>query len=154
MEIVGYNSEIHLSGPFFNGQAEALMGAATVAARYALAERGEALVKQIFTDRIRDNHGIFIASITAIDATRFMEWAGRTGKLYTMPVVVSDPMRESIVTTENAMYGPWLEGVGSRNLTTRFKGYWGFREATRILEAEADAIVEEAIVPYVAAMEG
>lgn len=32
------------------------------------------------------------------------------------------------------VYGPWLEGVGSRNNTTRFKGYHSFRNAARALE--------------------
>ncbi len=30
----------------------------------------------------------------------------------------------------NVVYGPWLEGVSSRNQTTRFKGYAMFRNAT------------------------
>lgn len=33
------------------------------------------------------------------------------------------------------VYGPWLEGVGSRNATTRFKGYHAFRKAAAALEA-------------------
>lgn len=33
-----------------------------------------------------------------------------------------------------AVYGPWLEGVGSRNDTTRFKGYHAFRKAAQKLE--------------------
>lgn len=32
------------------------------------------------------------------------------------------------------VYGPWLEGVGSRNNTTRFKGYKAFRKAANALE--------------------
>lgn len=32
------------------------------------------------------------------------------------------------------VYGPWLEGVGSRNATTRFKGYHAFRKAAAALE--------------------
>jgi hypothetical protein len=32
------------------------------------------------------------------------------------------------------VYGPWLEGVGSRNATTRFKGYRAFRKAAAALE--------------------
>lgn len=32
------------------------------------------------------------------------------------------------------VYGPWLEGVGSRNATTRFKGYRAFRKAAGALE--------------------
>lgn len=38
------------------------------------------------------------------------------------------------------VYGPWLEGVGSRNATTRFKGYHAFREASRALEQRIEDI--------------
>lgn len=38
------------------------------------------------------------------------------------------------------VYGPWLEGVGSRNQTTRFKGYHAFRNASRALEEHIDDI--------------
>lgn len=36
------------------------------------------------------------------------------------------------------VYGPWLEGVGSRNATTRFKGYHAFRKAADALERRAE----------------
>lgn len=37
------------------------------------------------------------------------------------------------------VYGPWLEGVGSRNSpVTRFKGYHAFRKAASALEARID----------------
>lgn len=39
-------------------------------------------------------------------------------------------------------YGPWLEGVGSRNDTTRFKGYHAFRKAAAALEARIEAMGE------------
>lgn len=32
------------------------------------------------------------------------------------------------------VYGPWLEGVGSRNAVTRFKGYRAFRKAASALD--------------------
>lgn len=38
------------------------------------------------------------------------------------------------------VYGPWLEGVGSRNNTTRFKGYHAFRNAAVALEQHIDDI--------------
>lgn len=38
------------------------------------------------------------------------------------------------------VYGPWLEGVGSRNLTTRFKGYHAFRKAATALEARIESM--------------
>ena len=38
------------------------------------------------------------------------------------------------------VYGPWLEGVGSRNNTTRFKGYHSFRNAAAALDRRIDDI--------------
>lgn len=33
----------------------------------------------------------------------------------------------------DVVYGPWLEGTGERNRTTRFKGYAAFRKAARAI---------------------
>lgn len=38
------------------------------------------------------------------------------------------------------VYGPWLEGVGSRNNTTRFKGYHAFRKASQALDQYIEEI--------------
>ena len=35
------------------------------------------------------------------------------------------------------LYGPWLEGVSSRNESTRFKGYSSFRRASQWLQEQA-----------------
>ena len=40
------------------------------------------------------------------------------------------------------VYGPWLEGVGSRNATTRFKGYHAFRKAASALERRISGMGE------------
>ena len=41
------------------------------------------------------------------------------------------------------VYGPWLEGVGSRNHpVTRFKGYASMKKTTPILQGRAVAIAE------------
>lgn len=44
----------------------------------------------------------------------------------------------------NVIYGPWLEGVGSRNAETRFKGYASFRLAAQGMDSTAHDIVEDA----------
>ena len=31
---------------------------------------------------------------------------------------------DSVIHGDNIIYGPWLEGVGERNRTTRFRGYF------------------------------
>jgi hypothetical protein len=69
-----------------------------------------------------------------------------------MPIIVADPAVDTIVTNEIATYGPWLEGTGSRNLTTRFKGYNGMRRAALALNAAARMYAEDAIHPYVREM--
>lgn len=47
------------------------------------------------------------------------------------------------VTDSGVVYGHWLEGTGSRNRTTRFKGYLNFRRAAQKLQDEASEIAQE-----------
>lgn len=42
----------------------------------------------------------------------------------------------------NVIYGPWLEGVSSRNRETRFKGYHAFRRANQSVERRAAKLSE------------
>lgn len=50
------------------------------------------------------------------------------------------------VSDGGVVYGPWLEGTGSRNRTTRFRGYASFRRALQAIDAQAERIAE----PHVA----
>jgi hypothetical protein len=49
------------------------------------------------------------------------------------------------VTDSNVIYGGWLEGISSRNRTTRFKGYHHFRIAKQRMERRKRQIA----APYV-----
>lgn len=40
------------------------------------------------------------------------------------------------------IYGPWLEGTGSRNRTTRFKGYATYRRMTQHIDRRAGVIAQ------------
>jgi hypothetical protein len=59
---------------------------------------------------------------------------------------------DRVVNDAMVVYGPWLEGVGSRNATTRFKGYFSFRRARQEVEAKTAALVEPALVRYIEAV--
>ncbi|MGW5467686.1 hypothetical protein [Streptomyces chartreusis] len=59
----------------------------------------------------------------------------------------------SIVTDGGVIYGPWLEGVGSRNRTTRFKGYFTFRRVRQQIQAEAGPLAERILPLYISRME-
>jgi hypothetical protein len=49
---------------------------------------------------------------------------------------------------DRMVYGPWLEGTGSRNATTRFKGYWSFRRAVQQVEARVPELVQPVVDVY------
>ena len=46
-----------------------------------------------------------------------------------------------LITDSNVVYGPWLEGIGSRNQTTRFKGYSIFRKTRDKLQGMVPGIL-------------
>jgi hypothetical protein len=60
----------------------------------------------------------------------------------------------AVVTDTQVIYGPWLEGVSSRNQATRFPGYGAFRKATQTLEVEAGRSAETTMAPHIVAMNG
>lgn len=141
---------VRVSGPLFDGRAEEALDRGVKDIRRKLADKGEQLAREAFSSSIRDDHGHFLGSITAIEESRaFTTTSGR--KSYTMEVNV-DPATESAVTTDLATYGPWLEGTGSRNETTRFKGYHGFRRAGQELDRQATEIADDAMRPSVEEM--
>lgn len=49
------------------------------------------------------------------------------------------------INDSQVIYGPWLEGVSSRNASTRFKGYATFRRVRNRMAQKASAIVEAAL---------
>src|SRR5574339_610092 len=56
------------------------------------------------------------------------------------------------VTDGGVVYGGWLEGVDSRNKTTRFKGYRTFRLIKQELDRDKEAIALPALVQYIEEM--
>ncbi len=44
---------------------------------------------------------------------------------------------DTVINDDRVIYGAWLEGVESRNRTTRFKGYATFRRMTQVLQSNA-----------------
>jgi len=41
----------------------------------------------------------------------------------------------------NVIYGPWIEGTSSRNLTSRFKGYGLFRKTKDWLDTQSERVM-------------
>lgn len=58
------------------------------------------------------------------------------------------------VNDRGIIYGPWLEGVGSRNKTTRFKGYFSLRRAFQLLVSEVGSVIEPHVRKMIARLNG
>ncbi len=57
------------------------------------------------------------------------------------------------VNDSNIIYGPWLEGTGSRNRTTRFKGYATFRLVAQQMDRKAAAYARQMLPRFIARMQ-
>lgn len=44
------------------------------------------------------------------------------------------------------IYGPWLEGTGSRNQTTRFKGYGSFRKTAQFMRGKVREVLQKHLI--------
>lgn len=67
-----------------------------------------------------------------------------TGR-YESRVLVSNQSNSLVISDGGIVYGPWLEGVSSRNNTSRFKGYHVFRTTLQQMEKRAENIAEQSI---------
>lgn len=67
-----------------------------------------------------------------------------TGRyMRSIQVVQKGSMAE--VNDSGIVYGPWLEGVSSRNTRSRFKGYATFRRTKQELAQRADTLAEDRV---------
>lgn len=73
---------------------------------------------------------------------------------YETQVTVQERGEAAVVHDRGIVYGPWLEGVGSRNRTTRFKGYFSLRRAAQSTRAKVGQVVRPAVERYLAKMGG
>lgn len=122
-------AEVRVSGPVFDGRAAAAVEAYLDDAKYQVAAQGSSDVHRNLDASIRHPTPYYETQIQT----------ERQGN----DVVVND---------RGIIYGPWLEGVGSRNATTRFKGYFSFRRATQQLRGEAPGIAERVLDRYIGRM--
>lgn len=110
---------VQATGPLFQGVAPRVIQAFLDEAVEVVAQEGENMVRVRLGAVLKNPTGFYESRI-------------QTERVGT----------DMAVTDGGVVYGPWLEGVGSRNQTTRFKGYRTFREVTQALDAEAGGIAD------------
>jgi hypothetical protein len=68
---------------------------------------------------------------------------------YRLQITTTEHPGVTVINDGGVVYGPWLEGTGSRNKTTRFKGYSTFRRMSYKLQMNAKWILEPYIDSFV-----
>jgi hypothetical protein len=119
-------SEIRLYGPVFDHRADAIMTEAAHAIVKAVADEGLRLVQANLAGSLQHPTGHYQSNVRIVSHER-----------------------RAAITDGGIVYGPWLEGVGSRNATTRFKGYSSFRRARDELQRRAGAIANLVLNPFI-----
>lgn len=117
-----FSSEVKATGPLFDGRAPAIIRSMLHDATGDVAQEGEDMIHQYLGNVLRNPTGYYESRIQT-----------------------ERRMTEAEINDGGVIYGPWLEGVGSRNATTRFKGYHTFRTITQRLNAKARSIAERSI---------
>jgi hypothetical protein len=125
--------DIDFQGPLFDGRAERAMADACDDARDDIAAYAE--------ERVLLGTSMHFKTRTPYYETRI-----------TTERVTSEV---SLVHDQGVVYGPWLEGVGSRNYpATRFRGYGHWRAAKQAVELRGPQIAEAAVSRHMPEMGG
>ena len=64
---------------------------------------------------------------------------------YETQIIIQTMAADRVVHDRGIIYGPWLEGVSSRNQTTQFRGYAAFRRAHHAVSVRVPQIVDRSL---------
>lgn len=128
-------NDVTYSGPLFDMAQRTRLGEAlTRDASQVIAEKGADVVKGVLNATIKH--------------PTMPDYGGRRVRTTLMS-------SGATIFDSNAVYGPWLEGQGSRNSpVTRFPGYWSFRRSVQQIQSSAAEWVEQAVNDYVDGLNG
>jgi hypothetical protein len=117
-------------GPLFDGRAEKAVTDACDDTEKRVATLGASMIRSQLDRVLRKQTPYYrLRNVAAPDAPGWKIW------------------------DQGVIYGPWLEGTGSRNRTTRFKGYATYRRTVGLIDARAQDIAEGVMVEYLGKMD-
>lgn len=119
--------EVNISGPLFDGRAAREFAAYTDEAREQISEFAEEHVLGLMGAAFRHPTGYYESNVKTERASAEIDRVHDSG----------------------IVYGPWLEGVGSRNSpVTRFPGYFHWRRTKAVLAVSAPAMAQRLLQRY------
>jgi hypothetical protein len=119
---ISISFDFNAEGPLFDGTLADEVEAAMQDIDEAVAQEGVNLIQQRLHSVLQHPSGRYVSNIQT-------ERKSET----------------NLITDGGMVYGPWLEGVGSRNATSRFKGYATFRQVAPEVEKLSQQIAEAAL---------
>lgn len=122
-------NDVTFSGPFFDSRESDSLGSKMVHdVEHDIATRGISEVKHRLHDVLRHPH-------TDYEDQHIRE---------------DTQINDVSIIDSNQLYGPWLEGTGSRNTPkTRFPGYFTFRIVSQQLDHDSSDIAQNAVDSYI-----
>ena len=144
-----YTVQIKATGPLFSGLVRYQLTAAMQGAVQELVELGEQRLDQFLRPRPA---GVYLAVTPA-----HTKWPGpghsRPGRgstgYYASRIHGEVKFLHGIINDGNVIYGRWLEGVSSRNQSTRFKGYRSFQRTATWLNRNKRKVLEAHVKKFV-----
>ena len=130
--MVTMHVEIKATGFLFEGKAGAVINKAIDGTIVELVQLGEQRLDLMLRPRPA---GVYLS---IAEARRGQASTGH----YRRSIHAVASHLHGIITDSGVVYGPWLEGVSSRNATTRFKGYSSFRRVGQTLEKDRDKVLK------------
>lgn len=123
---IDINIKMARKGPMFTGKTAAALGTYSDQVEYKVATFAEDQIRQRLGQVLKNPTGYYQSRITV----------DRAGAGYR----VSDG---------GVIYGPWLEGTGSRNApVTSFPGYATFRRTKALVDRKAPGLAAELLARY------
>lgn len=123
--------KVTMTGPLLDGMAPKEIDAFMAEATETVAQEGLDMVRRELRSVLRDPTGH-----------------------YESKVQTNQVRDDFVVNDSGVVYGPWLEGVSSRNRSTRFKGYSTFRRTAQRLQDRAVEIAERVLPEYLRRLNG
>ncbi|WP_413102220.1 hypothetical protein [Streptomyces sp. Inha503] len=124
------NTNVNTNGPMFDGRAQRAANEYADQLRYRIATEAEDMVRARLQTVLKHPTGYYESHIRV----------ERAGNSYE-------------VTDGGVVYGPWLEGTGSRNFpVTRFRGYATFRRVKAMIDRRAGGIAQRLLQRYIRRM--
>lgn len=120
--VASFTSRTSISGPLFDGRAQRIVEDMADDGKRNTAQEADSRLRSELNTVLRHPTGYYESHVRA-------DPAGDRWKVHDSGII----------------YGPWLTGSGSRNRTTRFKGYFHWRRVAQSISRDAKEIFEKAV---------